>query len=115
MRVYAILLGMVLTAGSAYLAHVAIGSAGFERLTPSSSSREGSQIASELWYGGVLDPITIEAAPRTSGSTLVFAAPAPAGGELSVSQQATECSRRARPKPHVRPADNAHASAGSMM
>jgi len=52
MRIYSILLGVLLTAGSAYLGELAVASAGMERLAGLSPG--------ELWYGGVLDPITIE-------------------------------------------------------
>jgi hypothetical protein len=64
MRVYAVLLGVLLTAGSAYLAEVAVASAGFERLAGPSPRSGDLTVGGELWYGGVIDPITIEAPRR---------------------------------------------------
>jgi hypothetical protein len=63
MRVYAVLMGVVLTGGSAGIAQLAIASAGFERIPARSTGRRDLGARGELWYGGVLDPITIEAKP----------------------------------------------------
>src|SRR5260370_27808905 len=62
MRLYALLLGMVVTGVSGYAAQVAVASANPTRYTASSpiatlGAGEGSD---QLWYGGVLDPITVE-------------------------------------------------------
>ena len=62
MRVYAVLFGVVVTAGSIYVAQLAVASAGFDRLAPAYASHSVAPApAGELWYGGMLDPITIEA------------------------------------------------------
>lgn len=68
MRVYAVLLGVLLTAGSAYVAQLAVQSAGFERLAGSSPGAGDLSARGELWYGGVLDPVTIEATRRAPRS-----------------------------------------------
>ena len=68
MRIYAVLLGVLLTAGAAYVAQVAVASAGFERLASLAPGCRDPRAARELWYGGVLDPITIEATRATSPS-----------------------------------------------
>ena len=114
MRVYAILMGVVLTAGSAYLAQVAVGSAGFERLAGPSPSSGNPAVARELWYGGVLDPITIEVG-RAPRSTYAFGAPWIPSSELAVNQEAVECTRRARSKRHALTAADSRAALGSMM
>ena len=82
MRIYAVLLGMVLTAGSAGIAQLAIASAGFERIPARSPGREGLGARGELWYGGVLDPITIEANPAGKPA-LATHAPRVRAGELA--------------------------------
>jgi hypothetical protein len=120
MRVYAVLMGMVLTAGSAYLAQVAVGAAGFERLTvpspsPSPSSSGDGAVARELWYGGVLDPVTIEAGRAPPVSTYARGAPWTPSSELAVNQEAVECPRHARSKRHALTAADSRASLGSMM
>ena len=112
MRVYASVLGVLLTAGSGYLAQVAVGSAGFERLTAPPPKSE-APTPGEIWYGGVLDPITIEVT-RSTRPAIAF------GGswmtsELAASQQAVERTPLARPKAHPIISDNVHASLGSMM
>jgi len=62
MRHYALLLGLLLTAGSTYVLHLAVGSAGFERLTAGATAMEPVPLPpQEIWYGGVLAPVTIEA------------------------------------------------------
>src|ERR1700688_2883546 len=116
MRVYAVLMGMVLTAGSAYLAQVAVGSAGFERLAvPSPSSPGDGAVARELWYGGVLDPVTIEAGRAPPVSTYARGAPWTRSSELALNQEAVECPRHARTKRHALTAADSRASLGSMM
>jgi hypothetical protein len=115
MRVYAILMGMVLTAGSAYLAQVAVGSAGFERLVGPSPSPGNPAVARELWYGGVLDPITIEVSRATPVSAYALWARLTGSSELAVNQEAVECTRRARSKRHALTASDSRAFLGSMM
>jgi hypothetical protein len=63
MRHYALLLGLLLTAGSTYILHLAVGSAGFERLTGARASamEPVASTPQEIWYGGVIAPVTIEA------------------------------------------------------
>jgi hypothetical protein len=114
MRVYAILLGMVVTAGSAYLAQVAVDSAGFERLAVPSPSPGDPAVARELWYGGVLEPVTIEAG-RSPVSAYALEALWTRSSALAVNQEAVECTRRARSKRHALTAADSRASLGSMM
>jgi hypothetical protein len=72
MRVYSSMLAVLLTAGSAYVAELAVSSAGFERVSrPSPRRREPPPVGGQLWYGGVLDPITIEVR-RTPRPSLAF-------------------------------------------
>ena len=68
MRVYAMLLGAILTVGTAYLAEVAVASATTSR--PESSPREAQALVATdpIWYGGTLDPVTIEARGGVSRS-----------------------------------------------
>ena len=60
MRVYALMLGIMLTAGYGYTAQIAVSSlgAGHEMLAQPPAAR--SDAGGELWYGGVLDPVTVE-------------------------------------------------------
>src|SRR5260370_12658387 len=72
MRLYALLLGMVVTGVSGYAAQVAVASANPTRYTASSpiatlGAGEGSD---QLWYGGVLDPITVESGRVPAPPTL---------------------------------------------
>ncbi|PYP18403.1 MAG: hypothetical protein DMD52_02260 [Gemmatimonadetes bacterium] len=63
MKAYAMLLGMMLTLGSGYAAQVAVSSVGTARpgeVTPTPVGRT-SHGPDTVWYGGVLDPITVEA------------------------------------------------------
>ena len=114
MRIYAVVLGVLLTAGSAYLAQIAVASAGFERLAGGPPGNGDLGAAGELWYGGVLNPITVEVGRATLPA---FASEAPwaAGSMLAVGQKAVECAHLARPKRHAISSDNVHASLGSMM
>lgn len=86
MRVYAVLMGVVLTAGSAALAQLAIASAGFERIPARSSGRRDLGARGELWYGGVLDPVTIEATP-SGRPALAAHAPRTRRGQLVIAGQ----------------------------
>src|SRR5207253_1929335 len=62
MRVYALLLGILLTTGYGYAAQIAVSSLGAGRqpatepatVVPATNSLDG------VWYGGVLDPVTVE-------------------------------------------------------
>ena len=63
MKAYAMLLGMLLTVGSGYTAQVAVssvGAAGRGEAGPAPASR-GNEGLDKVWYGGVLNPITVEA------------------------------------------------------
>lgn len=117
MRAYAVLLGVLLTAGAASLAQLAVRSAGFERVAGRSPGGGDVAAAGELLYGGVLDPITVEGVrvTRAPPPAMTFGVPWRAGSELAVSQKAVECARLARPKGHAMTSDNVHASMGSMM
>jgi hypothetical protein len=114
MRVYASLLGVLLTIGSAYLAQLAVASAGFERLNGRAAQGGDPGAPGQLWYGGVLDPITVEAT-RATTPPVAFGTPWTLRGELALSQKAIECARLARPKRSASASDNVHASVGSMM
>ena len=85
MRIYAVLMGVVLTAGSAGIAQLAIASAGFERIPVRPSGRRDLGARGELWYGGVLDPITIEATPAGKPA-LAARTPRTRRGELAAGQ-----------------------------
>ena len=63
MKAYAMLLGMLFTVGSGYAAQVAVSSVGAARSVEAAPAL-GSHVTNSLdtiWYGGVLDPITVEA------------------------------------------------------
>src|SRR5438477_12301214 len=68
MRVYALLLGILLTTGYGYAAQIAVSSLGAGRqpatepatVVPATNSLDG------VWYGGVLDPVTVES--RSGGA-----------------------------------------------
>jgi hypothetical protein len=71
MKAYAMLLGMMLTVGSGYAAQVAVSSVGTARdaeVTPTPVGRT-SRGPDTVWYGGVLDPITVEARGDGPAST----------------------------------------------
>jgi hypothetical protein len=112
MRIYACLLGVLLTAGSAYLGQLAVTSAGFERAAGKSPGRQDLGARGELWYGGVLAPIAIEA-PRPMRPS--FAAFGPPRAELAASQKAVESARLAHAKRRTVAAQTVRASVGSMM
>jgi hypothetical protein len=63
MRHYALLLGILLTSGSAFLLHLAVDSDGFERLTAATAGTTGpaGPASLDVWYGGELPPIRIDA------------------------------------------------------
>lgn len=63
MKAYAMLLGMLFTVGSGYAAQVAVTSVGAARSVEAAPA-PGSRVTNSLdtiWYGGVLDPITVQA------------------------------------------------------
>lgn len=58
MRMYALLLGVILTSGYGYAAEVAVASASGRRApTPHPEARA---VRAPVWYGGILDPIIVE-------------------------------------------------------
>jgi hypothetical protein len=59
MRIYALLLGIICTSGYGYAAEVAVASATSGRApAPQPATRA---VLDPVWYGGVLDPIIVEA------------------------------------------------------
>jgi hypothetical protein len=62
MRVYALLLGIILTAGYGYTANVAVSSlgAGNQALARPAPGRALEDVPGAVWYGGVLAPVTVE-------------------------------------------------------
>jgi hypothetical protein len=62
MRVYALLLGIVLTTGYGYAAQLAVSSLGPGRHTPAqpAAAIPAGDALDSVWYGGVLDPVTVE-------------------------------------------------------
>jgi hypothetical protein len=58
MRIYALLLGVILTSGYGYAAEVAVASAaGGREPAPNPTARA---VVDPVWYGGILDPIIVE-------------------------------------------------------
>lgn len=74
MRVYALLLGITLTAGYGYTANVAVSSLGPGRqaLVVPAAAPAPEKAPGAVWYGGVLDPVTVEidGAARVKGRVL---------------------------------------------
>jgi hypothetical protein len=64
MRVYALLFGLALTSAYGYAAQVAVASASAGRRGDVSVGAAAAAPGDPIWYGGVIDPITVE-----SGST----------------------------------------------
>ena len=70
MRVYAMLVGLALTAGYGYAAQVAVESVGAHRGEAApASSIEPSGSLETIWYGGILAPITVEATADAPAKT----------------------------------------------
>ncbi len=62
MRMYALLLGAVFTTGYGYAAEVAVSSVAAGRhaaVAPAAAVSVGAPL-DPVWYGGVIDPITVE-------------------------------------------------------
>jgi hypothetical protein len=93
MRVYALLVGILLTTASSYAADVAIRSAGFARVRYALRPTADPPGPPSIWYGGVLKPITVE----------VFSHPRPAYTARAVDrlEGRAGCTRSSQP---VRPA-----------
>jgi hypothetical protein len=100
MRVYAVVLGVLLTAGSAYVAQLAVASAGFERLPGLSQERGDHQARGEVWYGGMLAPITIEAA-RPAMPSLALGVAEVSANDPATSPKAVACPEVPRPRRHA--------------
>ena len=68
MRVYALLLAVALTTGYGYAAQVAVSSLGPGRqpATAPAGAIPASGALDGVWYGGVLDPVTVES--RSDGA-----------------------------------------------
>jgi hypothetical protein len=66
MRVYALLLGILLTTGYGYAAQVAVSSLspGRPTATEPAAAHPASAALDGVWYGGVLDPVTVESRIR---------------------------------------------------
>jgi hypothetical protein len=62
MRIYALLLGVVFTSAYGYAADVAVSSARGGRHSDSKAAATAAAAdpTDRIWYGGVLDPITVE-------------------------------------------------------
>jgi hypothetical protein len=62
MRVYALLLGIALTTGYGYAAQMAVSSLGAGRnlITAPAPTIDPGTSLDGVWYGGVLDPVTVE-------------------------------------------------------
>ncbi len=58
MRMYALLLGVILTSGYGYAAQVAVASAAPGRKP--APKPEARAVLDPVWYGGILDPIIVE-------------------------------------------------------
>ena len=75
MKAYAMLLGLLLTVGYGYAAQVAVSSVGMSRNEAALGVRSGGG-DQPVWYGGTLDPVTVEArsdAPaKTAASRWLF-------------------------------------------
>lgn len=82
MRGYALLLGSLLTAGYGYAAQIAVASAGLARRgaaaftadAPAGGGESGYWL-DRVWYGGVLDPVTVEAPADAGARVTVTRAP----------------------------------------
>jgi len=86
MRAYALLLGTLATVGSAYVAQVALASSGFDRAWAVLHPAADPPSLDPLWYGGILDPVTIEG-HRPAGQSLTVMGLDPAHhGECPVTQ-----------------------------
>lgn len=61
MRVYALLLGLLLTLGSAFAADMAVQSAASHQAATLVRDTADRATPGQVWYGGLLEPITVEA------------------------------------------------------
>ncbi|HEU5262794.1 MAG TPA: hypothetical protein VFU41_15345 [Gemmatimonadales bacterium] len=72
MRAYPMLLGLALTVGYGYAAQLAVTSVGARpaEAAPARGIAERSA-PGRLWYGGVLDPVTVEARGESPAKTAI--------------------------------------------
>jgi len=97
MRAYALLLGSLLSVGTAAVAELALESAETDRAGSPVSAVTPSSAAQPIWYGGTLDPVTITV-PRSSAR----AAAHPTGrGVHGVRVSGTERRHRAMPAARI--------------
>src|SRR2546430_15525273 len=80
MRIYALLLGITLTSGYGAAAELAVSSldAGRQTRAHTAATIPASDAPGAVWYGGVLDPITVESSPGdspTAARALIFSRP----------------------------------------
>ena len=78
MRIYALMLGVALTTAYGYAAQVAVSSVGARHRVdpPPAGSLTPDDGPGRLWYGGVLDPITVESERGTVATkTRIFSRP----------------------------------------
>jgi len=73
MRIYALLLGVVFTSAYAYAAQVAVSSVGTNRHAGSrpAAAAAADNATDRIWYGGVLDPITVESGGGPAKTSVV--------------------------------------------
>jgi hypothetical protein len=71
MRIYALLLGVVFTSAYGYAAHVAVSSVGTGRHADSrpATAAAADRTTGRVWYGGFLDPITVESGTGSAKTT----------------------------------------------
>ncbi|HEX4575295.1 MAG TPA: hypothetical protein VH158_09200 [Gemmatimonadales bacterium] len=87
MRISALLLGVVLTSGSAFAAQVAVSSIGAARPAEAvpATITLGGDGPDRVWYGGMIEPVTVESgvsAAKTAGARRwLFDPPTVRGGE----------------------------------
>lgn len=61
MRVYALLLGLLLTLGSAFVADIAVQSTASRQTAKLMRDTPDRATPGPIWFGGLLEPITVEA------------------------------------------------------
>jgi hypothetical protein len=69
MRIYALLLGILLTTGYGLAAQLAVSSLDAGRHTNPTAALPASGGPDAVWYGGVLDPITVESSVGDAHAT----------------------------------------------
>jgi hypothetical protein len=82
MRIYTLLLGLLLTLGVAFVAELALDSAGTRLAAELAQDARHSDARGPVWYGGMLAPITVQATraatpPATLAGFEAFGADAP--------------------------------------